>query len=114
MMPKIKRVEFRNLHIDENVYTDNDVFLFPRGLELMDATHEIKQQDLEKMMLHEPEVAIFGVGFRQKVVVPQNILSAAKKQNIETLVLPTPDAAKKFQELARQGKKVVAKLHITC
>ena len=114
MIPKIKRIEFRNVHIDENVYTDNDLFLSTHGLETSDATHKLTMQDLEKMLLHEPEIAIFGVGFKSKVNVSQAIINAAKKQNVETLVLSTPDAVKKFQELIRKGKKVVAKLHITC
>ncbi len=114
MIPKIKKVEFRNVHIDDSIYTDNDLFLFPHGVEIADASHKLTSQDFEKTLLHEPEIALFGVGFKGKVIIPQSVLGAAKKQNIQVVAMPTPAAAKKYQELVRKGKKVVAKLHITC
>ena len=114
MLPKIKRVEFRNVHIDDGIYTDNDVLLLPHGVEVVEPSHNISAKDFKKMMLHEPEIAILGMGFRGKLKISPDILDAAKKQKVELITLPTPDAAKKFHELARKGKKVVAKLHITC
>lgn len=114
MLPRIKKVEFRNVHIDDDVHTDNDLFLFPHGVETVDAARRPTVKDFDKMLLHEPEAAVFGIGFKKKLQIDSKILDAAKKNKIELHVLSTPEAAKKFQELARKGKKVVAKLHITC
>ncbi|MCX6815335.1 MAG: Mth938-like domain-containing protein [Candidatus Aenigmarchaeota archaeon] len=114
MIPKIKKVELRNVHVNEDVYKDNDLFLHNNGFEPIDASHISTLEDFNKMLLHEPEVAIFGTGFVKKAAISMDIVNAAKKNKIELHILPTADAVKKFQLLARSGKRVVAKLHITC
>jgi hypothetical protein len=114
MLPRIKKVEFRNVHINDDVYTDNDLFLFSHGIETVEATRRPTLKDFEKILVHEPDAAVFGLGFKGKPQIDSRIFDAAKKHKVELHMLPTPEAAKKFQQLARQGKKVVAKLHITC
>ncbi len=114
MLPKIKKVEFMNVHINEDVHKDNDLFLFSNGVEAVEASRKSTMGDFDKMLLHDPEVVIFGTGFKSKAQVDNKIHEAAKKSNIELYLLTTPEAAKKFQELSRKGKKVVAKLHIAC
>lgn len=114
MLPRIKKIGFRHAHINDDIYSDNDLILHAGGVELLDASHKMTKDDFEKLMLHEPEIAILGVGFKDKVRIDKSVLDAAKKQKVELYVLPTAGAAKKFHELARAGKKVVAKLHITC
>jgi hypothetical protein len=114
MIPKIKQIKFRNAHINDNVYTDNDILLFPHSVESVDASRKLTLQDFDRMLLHDPDVAVLGTGFKSKAVIDSAVLASAKKNKIELFVLPTDDAAKKFQELARKGRNVVAKLHITC
>ena len=114
MLPKIKKVEFQDVRINDEVYKDNDLFLFANGIEAVDATKTPTMEDFEKLMLHEPDVVIFGTGFRKRPGIDAKIHDAAKKHKIELHVLSTPEAAKKFQELSREGRKTVAKLHLTC
>ncbi len=114
MLPKIKKMEFMNVHIDDEIHKDNDVILTLNGVEKVDASHSLTKKEFDEMMLHDPSVAILGIGFRGKVKIERSVIDAAKKNSIELHILPTPEASKKFQELARKGEKVVAKLHITC
>ncbi len=114
MLPRIKKMEFRNVHIDEEIYKDNDLFLFQHGVETTETSHKTTMKDFEKMLLREPAVVIFGTGFKSMAQIDNKIHEIAKKNNIEVHTLSTPEAAKKFQELSRKGKKVVAKLHVTC
>lgn len=114
MFPKIKKMEFRNAHIDDEVYRDNDIFLHANGIETITPSHKTSLREFEHMLLHEPEAAVFGIGFRSKAKIDDSVIAAARKHKIDIHILPTPDAAKKFQELTRKGKKVVAKLHVTC
>ncbi len=111
MLPRIKKIEFGKIHINNDVVTD-DFFLHPDGLEKLDRTRKIGKQEFERMMLYDPSVAIFGAGFKKKMLVSDDILDAAKKSKVDVHILSTPDALKKFQELARQGKKVVAHIHV--
>ena len=114
MLPRIKKVEFRNVQIEDEIYKDSDLFLFQHGVETADATRKSTLKDFEKMLLHEPEIVIFGTGFKSKAQIDGKIHDVAKKNNIEVHMLSTKDAIKKFQELSRKGKKVVAKIHVAC
>lgn len=103
-----------NMHINEEVYSDRDVILLPNKVETVDASHKTTKKDFEKLMLVGPDIAVLGTGFRKRTAIDNSVLEMARKNNVELHVLPTAEAAKKFQELARKGKNVVAKLHITC
>lgn len=114
MLPKIKKVEFMDVHIDDEVHKDTDLFLFSGGIEKAEASHKSTLEDFEKMMLHEPAAIVFGLGFKRNADFDGKIHEHAQKHGVDVYTLPTPEAARMFQELSRQGKKTVAKLHLTC
>lgn len=111
MLPRIKKAEFGKVHINEEIVTD-DFLLHAGGLERIEKLNVITGKDLDRILLHDPDAAIFGVGFKGKMKISQEVLDAAKKSKVDLHVLPTPDALKKFQELARKGRKVVAHIHV--
>ena len=110
-MPRIGKIENGRVHINGAPVTDS-FFLHPRGFELLEKSQKIAKKDFERALLHEPEIAVFGVGFHGKIKIDQSVLDGAKKQKIDVHVLPSEAAIKKFQEFARAGKKVVAHIHI--
>jgi len=112
-MPKIKKVEFGNIQIDDKVFGKEDFFLFWDSVEPIEKTHKPRIEEFEKMLLKEPDTVIFGTGFSSLVKIDDEIIKAAKN-NVELFVLPTPEALKKFQELVKKGKKVAARIHTTC
>ena len=114
MLPRIKKLEFRHAHIDDQIYTDNDIFLHSNGHEATNPSKIFTQEDFAKMLLHDPQTIIFGTGFKDKVEIERSVFDSAKKLNIELVMMPTSEAAKKFHEYSRQGRKTIAKLHITC
>ncbi|MEM7819542.1 MAG: MTH938/NDUFAF3 family protein [Candidatus Aenigmatarchaeota archaeon] len=114
MRPKIKKVEFGNIQVNDEVYSDHDLFLFYDGVEPTEKSHRVSKKDFEHMMLKEPEIIIISLGFNNAVKIDNDVFVLAKKSNIELYALPTPDAIKKFEELVKKGKKVVARIHITC
>jgi hypothetical protein len=111
MLPRIKKVEFGKIHVNNDILTD-DFFIHPNGLEMVEKTRKIGKKEFEKMLLHDPSVAILGIGFKKKMQVSDDVFDAAKKSKVDLHVLPTPDALKKFQEFARKGKNVVAHIHV--
>ena len=111
MLPRIKRVETGKVHVNEDVIT-NDFFLHVGGVEHVEKTSKITMKEFDKMLLHEPQTAIVGTGFKGRLSVSQDVMNAAKKAEIDLQLLRTPDALKKFQELARSGKKVVAHINV--
>ncbi|MDI6721625.1 MAG: MTH938/NDUFAF3 family protein [Candidatus Aenigmarchaeota archaeon] len=113
MMPKVKKIEPGHIEIDSKVYGEMDLLLHPNGHEDVDKTHKIGITEYDFMMLREPEVLVFGLGFKNEAKLSKDVLIAAKRDKIEVLAMPTPDAIKKFLELIRKGKKAVARIHTT-
>lgn len=111
MLPRIKKVELGKIHINDEVIT-NDFFLHPNGIEQVEKTRAISKREFDRMLLHEPEIAVFGTGFRGRMKLSPDVFDAAKKFNVALHVMDTPSALKKFQEFARRGKKVVAHIHV--
>lgn len=111
MLPRIKKAELGKIHINEDIITD-DFLLHANGVDKLEKSARIGTRELDRLLLHDPQAAILGIGFKGKVKVDQSVMDAAKKSKVDMHILPTPEALKKFQELARSGKKVVAHIHI--
>lgn len=111
MLPRIKNVELGKVHINNEIITA-DFFLHPGGMENLEATNNVGRKEFDRMLLHDPEIAVFGTGFRGKMKISQEVLDSAKKSKVDVHALPTPEALKKFQEFARKGRKVVAHIHV--
>ena len=111
MLPKIKSVKPGKIHINDDI-VENDFFLHANGMENVDRTSRITKKDFDRMLLHDPEIAIFGTGFRGRLQVGQDVLDAAKKSKVDVHILKTPEALEKFKELARKGGKVVAHINV--
>lgn len=113
MIPKIKRVEFGNIHINDKIFNKDDFFLFWDSVEAAEKTHYPDIGDLKKMLLREPDVIIFGTGFSNCVEISDEIKEETAKHTVKLIVLSTPDALKMFSDLVRKNK-VAARIHITC
>jgi hypothetical protein len=114
MMPRIRKVEFGNIQIDDMIFGKEDFFLFWDSVEPAEKTHKPAIEEFEKMLLREPDTVIFGTGFGSMVKIDNEIIKSAKNNKVELFILPTPDALKKFQELVKNGKRVAARIHTTC
>lgn len=113
MAIKIRQLDYGKIEVNDKLYTSTDILLHPEGAEAIEKTHVPGIEEFEQLMLHEPSVVIYGTGFKNQVKVHPSVIAAATKQQIELHTLPTPDAVKKFRECAKQGLKVVARLHLT-
>ena len=111
MMPRIGKIENGSVQINGSPVSDS-FFLHPEGFELLEKSSKISKKDFERASLHEPEIVVFGTGFRGKIKIDETVIAAAKKQEIDVHILSSEAAIKKFQDYARRGKKVVAHIHI--
>ena len=114
MLPKIKRVDFGRIKIDDEEHTDNDILLFWDGVVKKEKSHVMTLDHFREMAIRGPEVVVFGTGFNDMVKIDSRILHEAKNENIDVMVRKTPEALKKFRELSTKGKRVAALVHITC
>ena len=113
MLPKIKKVELGKIEVDDKIYGEMDFVIHQKGHEEVDKTHNIGLIDYEIMMLREPKVLIFGLGFKNEAKISKDVINAARKDKVEIISMSTPDAIKKFYDIARSGKSVVARIHTT-
>ena len=114
MMPRIRNVEFGNIKIDDETFGKEDFILFNDGFERVEKSHQPSLEEFQSILLREPELVIFGTGFSGCVKINNMIKKEAENNKIEIVILPTPDALKKFQELSKAGKRVAARIHTTC
>jgi hypothetical protein len=75
-------------------------------------SHRISNGEAEELLIGSPDIIIIGTGQAGVLRVDNNIIEKLSR-NAELFVLKTPEAAKKFNELAKD-KKVNALIHTTC
>ena len=114
MRPKIQHVEFGNIVIDGVAFSDKDFFITNNNVEAVEKSHNIGIKDFEQLLLREPHIVIISTGFGNMVKIDAKIHEYAKKSKVELYTLPTPDAIKKYEELSKLGKNVIARIHVTC
>ncbi len=76
--------------------------------------HTVVPEDLDDILLSNPEIIIIGIGESGLVFVEEATKKLAKEKNINLIIKKTSEACKEFNSLTRQYKKVAAILHATC
>lgn len=114
MLPKIQRVEFGHITINDEEHSDNDIVLFWDGVRKRERSHGITLDHFQDILLREPDVVVFGTGFDDCVKIDTRILHEADKEGVDVVVKKTPQALEAFKQLSHQGKKVAAIIHTSC
>ena len=120
-MLKIDKVEWGKIEINGKKYgqvlisgdqvTERDS---ARLHDLFDTTHEIGDWEIEELFNNSPEAIIIGTGWAGVLKISSKCKVQSAKLGIELRVLKTPQAAKEYNRLVEQGKKVNALIHTTC
>ncbi len=78
--------------------------------------HNFKGEELDELKKAGAERAIIGVGMNSnpKAKVSDEVRSHAREIGLDLLVIPSPEAVEKWNELSRDDKKLAAIIHITC
>ncbi|MHC4186755.1 MAG: Mth938-like domain-containing protein [Planctomycetota bacterium] len=76
--------------------------------------HLLSIEDLDMVIGAKPEILIIGTGASGIMKVPKQILDHLQKHDIETKVMKTSEAVKRYNELSETGTDVAAALHLTC
>lgn len=82
--------------------------------ELFGTSHKIGDWEQEILLEDNPEVILIANGFQGALEVEPKVMEKFKKSGAEILVLHSPLAIHKYNELIKQGKKVNALIHTTC
>ena len=111
----IDHYSFGRIIIDGKTYS-SDVILYP---ERVDASwwrkegHYLQKADLGDIVAAKPELLIIGTGAHGVMSVPESTIAFLESHNIRVLIEKTDKAVELFNT-QRQGKKLVAALHLTC
>lgn len=118
----IEECGFGRITIDGKTYT-SDVIIYsggPGGSDRVNASwwrregHKLQPEDLTEVFAAEPEVLVVGQGNPGLMRVTQAAREAAARRGIELVVCKTKEACRRYNDLAAEGRKVVAALHLTC
>ncbi|MBE0433690.1 hypothetical protein IBX73_09540 [candidate division WOR-3 bacterium] len=75
--------------------------------------HVLEPADISEVTDSKPDIIIIGTGQPGLMHVSNKTLEQMKKLKIETMVMPTEQACKEYNRIARH-KNVIACLHLTC
>lgn len=94
-----------------------DVIIFPDKVKAnwwRKEGHNLCLEDLKDVLEYKPEILVIGTGYYGYMKVPNEVIEELKKTGIKVHVAKTGEAYKKFNQLIKESKKVVAALHLTC
>jgi hypothetical protein len=113
-MVKIDSTQFGSITINGKRY-DHDILITPEGkIEPLETRirHVFSEVEFELLAKDKPEIIIIGNGQYSCLEIEEKVKNLAKKNRIELIILPTPQAIKKFNELSK--RKISAYMHVTC
>lgn len=115
-MPKIDTTWFGAIVIDKKTYRDALIVgdeVIRRESQGEFSSHTINRWELSKLLEQKPEAIIIGCGYEKVLEVPKEIEKEIRQRNIDFIILETPDAIAKYNELSGK-KRVNALIHVTC
>lgn len=76
--------------------------------------HTLHVEDIADIIDENPDVIVIGTGAYGLMNVLPETENYIKSKGVKLIVKKTKEACKIFNKLSREGKKVVAALHLTC
>jgi hypothetical protein len=120
-MPRIEDIKFGSIKIDGKNYSQVLIIgdkVIERESErlhqLFGTSHVIGEWEQAELLKGSPEIILIADGFQGALEVGPAVLANLKKSGAEILLLHSPIAVQKYNELIKQGKKVNALIHTTC
>jgi hypothetical protein len=118
--PRIEQVSWGRLQVEGKAEPYKDAKLFPGGSREWNwretnTAHVpgIQIADVQELLDHGASVLVLSRGMQQCLNVPPATLDFLKTNQIEAHVLPTPEAAELYNQLARD-QAVGGLFHTTC
>ena len=87
---------------------------YDRLKSLFGTSHKIGDWEIEKLFSGSPEIILIGTGWDGVLEVHDKIIKQADKLNIKLEILKSEEAISKYNELAKDRKRVNALIHTTC
>ncbi len=120
-MVYFNRTSFGSVTIDGQKY--GDILVIEGEIEnrerdnlerIFGTSHLIAPFEVSKLLSGKPDVIIIGKGQSGALQVQEEVKKKLAKGSRELIILETPQAIRKYNELAKQGRKINALIHVTC
>jgi len=113
---KIDETSFGSIRVDGRCYRHDILILPPRVVPSWwrQEGHRLALADLAEVLAYAPEILVIGTGAYGRLQVPAETLAALAQTVAQVEVHPTEAAARRFNELSDEGRRVGAALHLTC
>ncbi len=112
----IDSTEFGLVVVNGKIYR-SDVLVFWDGevkkLEVS-VRHLFGMPEFREVEKRRPEVLIIGNGQYGLLEVSREVIDACDREGIKFFKMNSKEAIKKFNEILREGRRVVAFIHVTC
>jgi hypothetical protein len=115
-MNEIKKYSFGSITVDGQTF-ESDLIIYPHKIESgwwRKEGHRLQVEDLSDVLSDPPEILVIGKGASGRMSVDPKVFEALSKSNVQIVAEPTSKACDRFNELQKQGRRVVAALHLTC
>jgi hypothetical protein len=119
--PKITDIKWGQVSIDELHKEYKDAKLWPGGGRAWDwnetgTRHSpgVQVDDVQELVENGAEILILSKGYFSRLKVKDETLQWLEDKGVEVEILETGKAAKRYNELAEQGKAVGGLFHSTC
>lgn len=112
----IENYQFGQITINGQTY-DYDIYIVQNG-EIKkwwrEESHLIDKEDINLALSDKPKILIIGTGAYGVAKVSDQAKNLTQKNGVELIILPTPQAVEKYNQLKKDGQIITAYLHLTC
>ncbi len=113
---ELKNYHFGHVELGEEVF-DNDLIVMDDWVHdnwWRNDGHRLIPDDLEALMSKNPAKLIIGQGASSRMKLSGKVKSFLEKKGIDYEALPTDEAIRRYNELAKEEDKVAGAFHLTC
>jgi len=114
-MRKIEDYSFGFISVDGHRY-NKDLIVYPDSIQpnwWRKEGHRLQLEDIAGVLEDPPEILVVGRGDSSMMVVDPRVAEALEKLNVQLVAASTRAACDKFNDLSKEGRRVVAALHLT-
>lgn len=115
-MSTVKDYSFGSITVDGQTF-QRDIIIYPDRIQSdwwRKEGHRLQVEDIADVLQNPPEILVVGQGASGAMQVDPEVAQALEQAQVQLVAAPTRTACDRFNELQRQGKRVVAALHLTC
>lgn len=112
----IQSYSFGSMRVGGKKYRQ-DLIIFPDHIKdswWREEGHSLSLNDLKEVLRFQPDTLVVGKGASGIMKVPSEVKELLEEKGIKVITEETTQAYEIFNQLLREGNKVVGAFHLTC